>query len=492
MPKVLFVLTKGDRDKTSQISDAIREAIQEGRLRPEEKLPSSRELAKDLGVHRQTVLVALEQLVNEGWIVAELRRAYKVAPKLPDHFYAGSPDSQSAIVAPALVLATVLKIPKSSEATVAPDIRWNFRSGRSDLRLFPIDELKSCLTDGLRRKKAAILDYGNADGYPMLLEELSNYLRLVRSIRNRDIIVTNGCQEALYIAAKLLIAPGDKVAMEALSYPIAMNTLRNLGADLHAVAIDGEGVIPEALDDLCQREKIKLLFLTPNHHFPTTVTMSSQRRQAIYAVAVRHSIIILEDDFDHEYHYVSSPPAPIATIDSQGLVIYASSLSKIMFPAARIGFLALPKGVKAKFVEAKLYVSIQSGLLMQDAIARWMKSGGALAHLNRTRRIYEQRLQGLNRTLQEFKDKGVPLQWRVPDGGMAVWVKTDWNTKLLSQQAEKRGLLVQYEEASRIDGGAGQHLRIGFAQHTEEETYDGLSVLFQLADELQLNKEKSL
>jgi GntR family transcriptional regulator/MocR family aminotransferase len=486
MQKVLFVLAEGDRDKTSRISDAIRVAIQEARLKPGEKLPSSRELAKDFGVHRQTILLALEELVSEGWIIAELRRGYKVAASLPHHYYAKSPSLGIAVAAPTSVLATVLKINKDPKLPAPSPVRWNFRSGRSDLRLFPRDELRSCLVDGLRRNKTAILDYGDAAGHPMLIEELTNYLRLVRSIRDRELIVTNGCQEAIYIAAKLLIKAGDKVAMEALSYPIAMNTFRRLGADLQAVAIDDEGMIPEALDDLCQKQKIKLLFLTPNHHFPTTVTMTAARRKAIYDVALRHSVIILEDDFDHEYHYASSPPAPIATIDNHGLVIYASSLSKIMFPAARVGFLALPQGVKETFLEEKLFVSIQSGLLMQDAIARWMKSGGALAHLNRTRRVYEQRLKGLNRVLQEFKTQGLPLEWRIPDGGMAIWVKTAWDTKALAQQAEKNGILVQHEEASRIDGQAGQHLRIGFARHTEEETLEGIRALFRLAEDYKL------
>jgi GntR family transcriptional regulator/MocR family aminotransferase len=486
MQKVLFVLAEGDGDKTSKISDAIRNAIQEERLKPGEKLPSSRVLAKDFGVHRQTVLLALEELVHEGWIVAELRRGYTVAASLPNHYYARNPGLAITETVPTSVLATVLNIHKGPQRSAPAAVRWNFRSGRSDLRLFPQDELKSCLVDGLRRKKTAILDYGDAAGYPMLIEELTNYLRLVRSIRDRDLIVTNGCQEAIFIAANLLIRAGDKVAMEALSYPIAMSTFRRLGAELHAVAIDDEGMIPEALDELCQRHGIKMLFLTPNHHFPTTVTMTTARRKAIYAVAVRHGIIILEDDFDHEYHYASSPPAPLATMDSHGLVIYASSLSKIMFPAARVGFLALPQGVREAFIEEKLFVSIQSGLLMQDAIARWMKSGGALAYLNRTRRVYEQRLNNLHRVLQEFKGKGLPLEWQIPDGGMAIWVKTPWNTRKLAQQAEKNGILVQYEEASRIDGQSGQHLRIGFARHTEEEAYEGMCALFRLAEDCKL------
>lgn len=480
MRKLLLVIPDDDRPKVQRIAEAIRDAIQQDRLKPTEKIPSSRELAQELGVHRQTVMQALEDLVDEGWIRSEPRKGYRVTAYLPDAFYVKDhsvikPPQKQGLIARTLGLPMPVPVQEPQEP-----VRWNFRSGRSDLRLFPLDELRTSLSESLRRRKEKILDYGHPEGYPALVDELTTYLRLVRSIKDREILVTNGCQEAIYLSMRLLIKPGEAVAVESLSYPFALETLLRVGAVLHPVPIDAEGMQAEGLEELCRRMPIKMVFLTPTHHFPTTATMSLPRREAIYAVAARYGVIILEDDFDHEYHYVSSPLPPIAAHDTEGLVIYASSLSKIMFPSARIGFLALPPGTLKGFLQEKVLLSLQNSLLIQDAIAHWMRSGGAVAHLNKTRRVYQKRMENLLQLLQQHKQEGLDLDWQAPDGGMAVWVRTPWNSTLLYELAQQQGILFQHEAECRIDGRDGPHIRIGFARHTEKEMAEGLKVLLDL------------
>ncbi|MDQ3233293.1 MAG: PLP-dependent aminotransferase family protein [Pseudobdellovibrionaceae bacterium] len=480
MQKFLLVLPEDERPKVVRIAEAIRRAIQDNRLKPGEKIPPSRNLAHDCGVHRQTVMQALESIRKEGWIVAKQRKGYRVSDILPHEYYANSTSQALNHELPSL-LSRSLSVPTPEGPGIEGTVeRWNFRSGRSDLRLFPLDELKASFAQSLRRRKEKVLDYGYPEGHPPLIHELKAYLRLVRSIKDRDILITNGCQEALHLTASLLLKPGDVVAIENLSYPLAIMTLQRTGAVCHPLDMDTDGLIPEALQELCQRVKVKLLFLTPNHQFPTTVTMSTARRKAIYELAARHSVLILEDDYDHEYHYSASPPAPLATDDPEGLVIYASSLSKIMFPSARIGFLVLPRGAYQAFINEKTLLSIQNSLLLQDAIAYWMRSGRALNHLNQTRIIYQKRLEQVQAFLESEKNKGLDLEWKQPAGGMALWIKTPWNTTQLAQLAQRHGILIHDECSCRVDGREGPHLRIGFARHNEKEMTEGLSALLAL------------
>lgn len=481
MTRVLLKLPDGSLPKLERVAESIRTAIRSKQLNPSDKIPSTRSLAHDFAMHRHTVMQALDNLVHEGWLVVEPRRGYRVADKPPDDYF---PNKEMKTLASktSLLLADLQERPDygADLDSADPKVIWNFRSGRSDLRLLPTDEIKTCLSEGLRRKKQIILDYGHAAGHPDFVEELTNYLRLVRSIAGRDIIITNGCQEALYIAVKLLVRSGTHVGLEAWTYPSVLSLMRGAGATIHAVQLDREGMIPEALEEACRRHPIRLIFLTPSHQFPTTSTMSAQRRQAIYAICSQNRIAIIEDDFDHEYHYASAPPAPLATIDGDGLVIYTSSLSKVMFPAARVGFLALPRGLKGAFLRSKEEISIQCGLWLQDALARWMRSGDAVAHLNRTRRIYASRLQALLKHLEDIRDVG--LDWVVPEGGMALWLKTPWSTRDLASVAEQQGILIHSEQSTRVDGLDGCHLRIGFAKYNEGEMQTGLKALLDLAN----------
>ncbi len=487
--QLLIILDESDNPKVKKISDALLRAIRDGRLKPGEKLPSSRALAQDLGVHRQTVMAAIENLVSEGWVQTETRRGYLVAQILPTAFFPTEAKNKSQISnkipSVSMIMRKLGQDPAAveNEGGTNKEFIYDFRSGRPDLRLFPIEELKDALTESLLKKKHSILGYGHQAGYPPFLKELESYLSRVRSLQDRELFVTHGCQEAIYLSARMILKAGDHVAVEHLSYPGALQTFLNVGALLTPIEMDDEGIIPESFEKACRESDVKLLFLTPNHQYPTTVTMSSSRRKMIYSIAASHAVIILEDDFDHEYHFRESPPAPIAANDPEGLVIYVSTFSKIMFPAARIGFMSLPKGVISRVAHLKEIVSIQNNTLMQQAIASWMRTGGAMRHLNRTRRLYEERLDVLENLLKTETTQGTKLEWRRPEGGMAVWLKTPWNTRELSKRLATNGIGIHFEETSRIDGEMGRHLRIGFARHDEKELREGMERLFELARE---------
>ena len=406
---------------------------------------------------------------------AEPRKGYRVAGVQPSSFFTPKSSSTTHKAKPELT-----KAPLNSQHAVKLD----FRGGTSDLRLFSFDELKTCLNDALRKNAPSLLGYGDPTGHGPFIHELQKYLRRVRALIDRNLIVTHGSQEAIFIAANVLLKRGDGVAIEILSYPSAMAVLTSVGASLNALPIDHDGIDPDGLARLCQKKRIKLLYLTPLHQYPTTVTLPSPRRRAIYEIAAKNGIWILEDDYDHEYHYRCQPLAPMAAEDPAEIVVYVSTLSKILFPSARLGFTAVPASLKEKFIIFRKMVTTQNDTLIQDAVARWMRSGGFQRHLNRTRRTYEKRLQGTLGVLEHYQALGLPLSWKVPDGGMAIWLKTPWNTEQLLDAAITEGIRFQSEGPTRIDGQPGNHLRLGFARNTIEEQAKGLENLFQLGKKL--------
>jgi GntR family transcriptional regulator/MocR family aminotransferase len=256
------------------------------------------------------------------------------------------------------------------------------------------------------------------------------------------------------------------------------------GARLVGLPLDAHGLDPDAFARLCRRRRVRLLYLTPLHHYPTTVTLAAPRRAAVYAVAARHGVTILEDDYDHEYHYGSLPLPPLAADDPAGLVVYVSTLSKLFFPSARLGFAVVPERLRADFLRVRALTSTQNDALMQDAFARWMRDGGFLRHLRRTRRTYAKRRDAMLATLAAAQARGAALDFAPPEGGMAVWLGTPWDTERLAAAAEREGLFVQPEAPNRLDGGPGRHLRLGFAGHTPEEAAAGLARLLALGARL--------
>ncbi|MCX6127396.1 MAG: PLP-dependent aminotransferase family protein [Proteobacteria bacterium] len=466
---------KGKLPLYLRITASIREAVRKGLVLPGEQLPSCRTLARQIGANRHTVMAALDQLIAEGWVHAEARKGYRVVGEQPSSFF--TPKISNAVVKPR-------SPPLNASSSSQTAIKWDFRGGTSDLRLFPFDELKTCLNEALRRNAPALLGYGDPTGHAPFIHELQKYLRRVRGLVGRDLIVTHGSQEAIFTAANVLLKPGDGVAVESLSYPSAIAALSSTGAILNGLPIDNDGVDPDGLARLCKKKRLKLLYLTPLHHYPTTVTLPSPRRLAIYEIAAKNGIWILEDDYDHEYHYRCQPLAPMAAEDPAEIVVYVSTLSKILFPSARLGFAAVPVSLKEKFALFRKMVTTQNDTLIQDAVARWMRTDGFQRHLNRTRRTYDKRLQGAVSTLEHYRSLGLPLSWTAPDGGMAIWLKTPWNTEQLLEAATREGIMIQSERLTRIDGRPGNHLRLGFARHTMEEQAAGLEKLFHLSKKL--------
>jgi len=466
------------------IANAIRTAIKRGTASSEEKLPSTRKLAQQLNVNRHTIMAAYQELEAQGWVEALERQGYIVAKSLP--------------IIQSLKSATKSEKDKSQHQwrlnkRSSPSIQrpasqypFNFAGGNPDIELFPFNEFRGYVNDALNRPSVNELNYGDNSGFAPFINEVSTYLRRVRSVIDKEIIVVNGTQEALYIIAQLLVKKGDKVAVESLGYRPAWNALKNAGAELIGVQQAEQGLDVDHLEKLFKQHKIRLLYLTPLHQYPTTTTLPVAKRIAIYRLAQQYNVPIIEDDYDHEFHYSSQPLAPMAANDPSGLIIYLSSFSKIMFPGIRLGVIAVDKSLASHVVSYRTLMNHKANVVIQDAVARWMADGAFERHLRKTTRIYHKRQQCMLNVLSNFADEGINLEYSTPPGGMALWVNVGKNAEEISHAAKAQGIYLLAENSFHLSkvNNENQFIRLGFAGQSEDKIQQGLLLLKPLLNRM--------
>lgn len=476
MNDINLSISKDSRPHYLRIAEGVRSAIRKGQVNPGESLPSSRVLAECLSTHRQTIMAAMEELAAEGWITAQSRRRYRICETLPNQFFEPRLTKEIPVGDRKwrLVRGQNIDFPPA-----LPEKGFSFKSGMPDLRIFPVSELRSCLADVLARSSKKFLNYDQPEGQIELLDPLRVYLRRVRAVSGRQILVTNGSQEAIYLLGQLLIAPGDKVGVEEKGYRPAWEALRAAGAELVPIPIDEEGIDPDALHTLVKRHRLRLVYSTPLHQYPTTVTLPVSRRIRIYELLSQFGVPFLEDDYDHEFHYRCQPLAPLAASDPEGLILYVSTFSKVLFPSARLGFMAVPASIAKPLASLKRISTRQNDGILQAAVGRWMKEDGFERHLRRMRRRYEERRNALVESLEAAKAEGYPVNWKTPDGGMALWLDVGQDSDALSRRAQKLGVYVTAESQYHLKPSASRFLRLGFANQTPEEIRGGIKRLLE-------------
>lgn len=464
------------------IASALRHTIKTGQVSPTEALPSARQLAQQLKVNRHTVMAALAELVAQGWVESKERSGYRVVENIP-------------IQASRLINKAVNKqgafnwqFRKEQPIAAKPLIkasqyRYNFSGGQPDISKFPFDEFKSHFSQTCQRPQESSLSYGDSCGERELIDEVSTYLRRVRAITDKEVMICNGSQEALYMISQLLLQRGDKVAVEQLGYPPAWQAFKSAGAELVAIEQDELGIVPEHLAAILAQGKVKLLYLTPLHQYPTTVSLDISRRMQIYQLAAKYGVAIVEDDYDHEFHYSSQPNAPMVSDDPVGLVIYISTFSKLMFGSARIGYVVASAPLIAQLSAYKMLMNHKCNVLMQLAVAKWMHQGGFEAHLRRMTKLYHKRRDYLVALLIQYQQQGLPIHFGVPAGGMAIWLDTGKSVvglkeKLLTQQVYLQ-TEIEFNIKKHLPDESYRFIRLGFASMSEEKVKQGLRIIMQ-------------
>ena len=454
-----------------RIARAVMGDIERGRLRPSDALPGTRELAASLGVHRNTVIAAFRELGAQGWIYTEPARGTFVSKALPSP----KPRAFSRVVSrggmperPGFDLR--------SPALTAPDPplpkgMLSLSGGIPDVRLVPEKEIARALRRAMHTRQN--LGYASAQGHLGLREELARMVSASRglSATSEHIMVTRGSQMALDLVARALFAPGDLVVVESLGYRPAWDAFRLAGARLAAAPIDAHGVDVNAIEKLIERdgERIRAVYLTPHHQYPTTVTLSAGRRLSLLALAKKHRFAIIEDDYDHEFHYEGRPVLPLASADDGGVVVYIGTLSKVLAPGLRTGYVVGPPKLCEALAAIRKIADRQGDHVLEAALADLLDEGALERHIRRARRIYEARRAHFAAELAR-KLAGV-LSFTLPAGGTAIWatVSPAVDVGAWVERARARGILLQDARKFAFDGKAKNALRLGFAQLDERE-----------------------
>jgi GntR family transcriptional regulator/MocR family aminotransferase len=369
-----------------QLTRALKTAIQAGRLLPEARMPSTRALAEALDLSRNTVKSAFEQLAAEGWVRGVAGSGSFVMPG------AGQASARSlahAAIAPQSAYAARLRsgvqdIPFPAAA------RFNLQYGAPLHDPLAIDAWRKELAYAASHTP---IGYPPLQGLPVLREAIADYLRRRRglSCSAADILIVNGTQQALALAARVLLDPQDCVVLEEPPYFGARHVFATHGCQLLAVPADADGLVTDALP----AQAPKLVYVTPAHQFPGGGLMSPARRSALLAYAARQQCWIMEDDYDSEFRYDSRPLPALKAGDAAGRVIYVGSFSKVFSPAVRLGYMVLPPALRRDFVGARYLMDLGGASIEQAAMARYMASGAFERHLRRTvqaTRLRRQRL----------------------------------------------------------------------------------------------------
>jgi GntR family transcriptional regulator/MocR family aminotransferase len=350
---------------------------------------------------------------------------------------------------------------------------------RPDVRLLPADLIARAYRRALRRFGPALLSYSDPAGSPRLRRELAAMLSATRGlvVDPDSILVTRGSQMALALVARALIRPGDAIAVEHPGYRPAWEAFRLAGGHIVPVRVDEHGVNIRALQRAIARRPIRAVYVTPHHQYPTTVTLTASRRVALLRLAAEKEFAVIEDDYDHEFHYSGRPVMPIASIDTQGLVVYIGTMSKVVAPGLRLGFVAAPMDLIERLVAYRSFADLQGDPVLECAVAELFEDGLIQRHVRRMRRLYRERLTILTAALRS--QLGDFVSFREPSGGTALWVRTRDARMMMrwAHAAQERGVFFDTGTAFTLNRTHTPGARLGFACLDDREIKEAVSRL---------------
>ena len=500
-----------------QVANHLINLIREGRLQPGTFLPSTREMAELLDLHRKTVVAAYEELSLQDWTQTIPRKGVLVSRRLPEikprGFQPGGSGKRPAAaleagpgsgpggwadtapIAPyagqtGFAFTSPVAYPSSAGANPGPNPGANpganiphpcliINDGFPDIREAPLDLLlRECRRLAGSKAYGRSLMYGSSAGTDHLRAAFAGHLSATRglAVGPDNLLVTRGAQMAIYLAAAMLIRPGDKVIVGASNYRFADACFEQLGATLLRVPVDEQGIDVEAVRALCAKYRVRMLYVIPHHHHPTTVTLSVERRMQLLELIRAYNLPVIEDDYDYDFHYASGPILPLASADHGGNVLYIGSFTKSLALSIRVGFLAAPAGFIRETVRLRRLMDLRGDNLLEEALAAMIDNGDIGRYLKKAAKLFGERRDVLCHALED--QLGDLVRFKRPDGGLAVWAvfPPGYSLPDLSVRAAGLGLSVTDGSFYRFDGQENG-LRIGFASLSAEEIGEVVRIL---------------
>jgi GntR family transcriptional regulator/MocR family aminotransferase len=404
-----------------QLYEWFQNAIVDGQLRPGQRVPSTRNLAAELGISRIPVSSAYEQLHAEGYLEAFVGAGTCVARSIPDDALRPAAGELRGTLRHRSKSRVPRRISRRVTSMLLPPQSWldnlgPFRVSLPALEHFPIDAWSTLVHRHLRGQTRRLMAYNDAMGYLPLREAIAAYLGAVRAVRCEpsQILVTTGSQQGLQLSAHVLLDSNDRVWIEEPGYHGARHALMMAGARLVPVPVDQEGLDVE--EGIRREPKAHAVYITPSHQYPLGMTMSATRRMLLLNWASRSGAWVIEDDYDSEYRFGGRPIASLQSLDTGARVIYVGTFNKVMFPALRLGYLVVPKDLVPAFSTARDATDVFSSTLYQAVMTDFIREGHFARHIRRMRILYRERRTALLEAIQ--KQLGEKLEVIGAEAGM--------------------------------------------------------------------------
>ncbi|MBS1791680.1 MAG: PLP-dependent aminotransferase family protein [Acidobacteria bacterium] len=467
-----------------QLYEELRRAILTCRLKPGDRVPSTRALAVSLGVSRATVTLGYEQLIAEGYLEAVTGSGTRVCIQLPDDLLKAAPikttsfSAQTGKGTPPIKLSSYGKSLDDRGLLEAhePELPINFKSGRPALEEFPILEWRRLLLRHCRTDKACWLDYASdLRGDPKLRQAICSYLGRSRAVdcSTDQIIIINGSQQAIDLITKLLIDRDDTVAIEDPGYLGARRAFLAQGAQLLPVPVDENGILVENLATK-SADKAKLIYVTPSHQFPTGAVLPLNRRLELLKWAERTGAMIIEDDYDSEFRYGSHPIPALQGLSDGNSVIYIGTFSKVLFPALRIGYVVVPESIAHVFARARWISDRQTPTLEQRALGDFIAEGHLERHLRRMRTLYDKRRQALVRALKLHFEDRVEIVGENAGMHLMVRLRSEFSDEEVMRRAAQSGVGVVSAQIYYLHESRLGEFVLGYAGLSERKIQEGI------------------
>jgi 2-aminoadipate transaminase len=475
----------------AQIVEGVRRLIASGALGPGARLPAARQLARELGINRNTANNAYDELVAEGLLERYVGQGTYVAREIGAGAEAqelrGETGAAGAVWTDALRRQTGWSRDPGFEELVAlctEPASFPFSSGLPPHEFYPVDEFRRATNAALREHGQEILEFGNTAGYRPFLEQLRRRLAdLGIGAGPGEVMTSCGTQEGLDLLSEVVLEPGDSVVLGVPTYPGALRVFRLRQAKCIGVPVDEEGMRPDLLARSLAAQRPKFIYVMPTFHNPTGAVMSLERRREILALSRRYRVPILEDHVSGELYYESPPPAPLKALDDDGLVAHLSSFSKILFPGLRLGWLVAPEDLIERMKQAKGARDLHTNTMAQGAMHEFCRRGHLKSHLAHIRQIYGERRDAMLQALDEHFPP--EARWTRPSGGLYLWVTLPSNVDVtrLFFDAREAGVLFAPGPIFCSDGSGSNAFRLGFSLLSPEMIREGIGRLGKIVGE---------
>lgn len=468
-----------------QVVNGIVNLIKEGVIQKGALIPGTRSMASMIKLHRKTVIAAYNELIAQGWLIVVAKHGHHIAEELPEAGIRQWGLSENGYSSKSRMKSPFFKLETAKEFhphPLSPNPSLIIDDGHPDTRLAPMHLLNREYLSRLKqqhvRKKPAIT---LAPGSLKLRDTMCGYLAQTRGIQAdvQNILITHGAQMSIYIAASLLLKRGSYVIVGEPGYHVANYVFEYLGARIIRIPVDHDGIDTDLMKQACEKYRISALYLIPHHHYPTTVTLSPERRSVILNLAEQFNFSIIEDDYDYGFQYASSPYLPLAGSNHHNRVIYVGSFSKSLSTSIRIGFMVAASDFIEQAVYLRKIIELKGDNIMEDSLAALIDNGDIARHLKKVNKVFAKRRDHLC-TLLDKKLNGV-VSFTRPEGGLALWTvfHNAYPLENISLKAAKHGLFINDGKIFNNTNLQYNALRFGFASLSETEMDEAIDIILR-------------